>query len=136
MYSKIAQEERTDFCHRLTGSMVAAGYQATVSVLMKEFNPRADGAAVSLHGARKWLIGTAFPTQERLHVLARWLNVSPQWLRYGEGESDDGVAANNAHNLELREVILLNDLRRLDEGSQQVVRDLVGSLLKHHGVRR
>lgn len=115
--------------------MISAGYQPLASVLVNEFNPRADGAAVSVYGARKWLTGTAFPTQERLLILARWLNVSAQWLRYGEGKSDDCVAANDAVMLPREEVLLLNDFRLLDERSKQVVRELVASLIKNRPFR-
>ena len=135
MDSTFAHAERTRFCHRLNDAMIAAGYPASATVLVRVFNPRADGAAVSVHGARKWLTGTAFPTQERLQILARVFNVSAQWLRYGEGDPGDGAAANDGERLPFDEALLLNDFRCLDERSQQVVRDLVTSLLKHHSLR-
>lgn len=71
MDSKIAQDERVQFCRRLTAALISAGFQPSASALVREFNPRADGAAVTVHGARKWVTGGAFPTQERLRILAR-----------------------------------------------------------------
>lgn len=62
MDSKIAQDERVQFC-RLTASLFSAGFQPSASALVREFNPRADGAAVTVYGARKWLTGGAFPMQ-------------------------------------------------------------------------
>ncbi|MBA2733356.1 MAG: hypothetical protein H0U54_10745 [Acidobacteria bacterium] len=134
MDSKIAHDERVQFCRRLTASLISAGFQPSASALVKEFNPRADGAAVTVHGARKWLTGEAFPTQERLHILARWLNVSAQWLRYGDGVKDARTAANDGTQLSLDEVRLINEFRRLDERSQEVVRDLISSLIKHQSL--
>jgi transcriptional regulator with XRE-family HTH domain len=40
---------------------------------------RATGAAQS-----RWLRGEAIPSQEKLQVLADWLKVEPQVLRFGE----------------------------------------------------
>lgn len=78
----------------------------------------------------------AFPTQERLHVLARWLNVSPQWLRYGDESRGIAAAANDKKLIAHDEIVMLGGFRRLDERSQAVVRDLIGSLLKHHSLRK
>ena len=90
---------------------------------------------MTTHAIRKWLMGEAYPTQERLHVLARWLGVSAQWLRFGEGPKEPMMAANEKGLIPHNEIVLLSDFRRLDEGSQAVVRDLVRSLLTHHTVR-
>ena len=136
MDSKLASNERNEFKNRLAIALDKAGYKVSPTALAREFNLRADGAVVTTHAARKWLVGEAFPTQERLHVLARWLNVSPQWLRFGEGETEFANALNDSNNLPHAEVILLGDFRRLDQRSQAVVRDVIASLLKHHSLRK
>lgn len=136
MSSKIALEERSEFCERLTAALVAAGYEPRPTKFAREFNLRADGAVVTVHAARKWLVGEALPTQERLHVLANWLNVSPQWLRFGETPQPGVAAANDAAAIPHNEILLLSDFRRLVARSQSVVRDLIGSLLKHHMLRK
>lgn len=136
MDSKLASTERTEFCKRLTKALVAAGVPAKPSIFAREFNYRADGAAVTVHGARKWLMGEAMPTQERLHVLARWLNVPPQWLRYGDDSGGRETAANIKDVIAHEEIVMLGDFRRLDRRSQAVVRDLMSSLLKHHSLRK
>lgn len=41
---------------------------------------------VSVQAVRRWLEGSAIPSQDKLVVLARWLRVAPDWLRYGERE--------------------------------------------------
>lgn len=131
----IADVERNLFSVRLSDAMLSRGVSPSPSVLAREFNPRADGAAITVHGARKWLMGQAVPTRERLHILARWLNVSPTWLLFGEGQQEGNGAANDPAQLPFAEVVLLNDFRLLDERSRQVVRDLIASLLKNHSLR-
>lgn len=136
MESKLASKEREGFQHRLTQALVSAGYNTSPSTFAREFNLRADGAVVTVHGARKWLKGESLPTQERIHILARWLNVSAHWLRFGESPGEGVGAANDAAGIPHDEVLLLGDFRRLDERSQAVVKDLIASLLKHHSLRR
>jgi len=72
------------FSQRLQESMLAAGYEIRPVVLEREFNQRYWGKSVSVQAVRRWLLGDAIPTQDRLQVLAEWLNVDPHWLRFGE----------------------------------------------------
>jgi len=53
-------------------------------VLEREFNSRYWGRSVTLQAVRRWLRGEAIPSQDKLQVLAEWLNVEPQVLRFGE----------------------------------------------------
>lgn len=39
---------------------------------------------MTLQGVRRWLLGETLPKQEKIEVLAAWLEVEPQALRYGE----------------------------------------------------
>ena len=52
--------------------------------LAREFNLRYSGKSISVQTANNWLLGTAIPSQDKLQLLAAWLNVSSQWLRFGE----------------------------------------------------
>lgn len=38
---------------------------------------------MTLHGVRRWLLGESLPKQEKVLVLAEWLQILPQELRYG-----------------------------------------------------
>lgn len=38
---------------------------------------------MTLHGVRRWLVGETLPSQAKLLVLAEWLAVPPQELRFG-----------------------------------------------------
>lgn len=62
MDSKLVNEERQAFQCRLTEALLSVGCKSTPSTFTREFNLRADGAAVTVHGARKWLKGESFPT--------------------------------------------------------------------------
>ena len=41
------------------------------------------GHGITVHTARNWLLGNALPTQDKLEVLAEWLQVGPDELRFG-----------------------------------------------------
>lgn len=63
--------------------MVSAGYLPRPAVLEREFNLRWHGKPMTLHGVRRWLLGETIPGQDKILVLAEWLGISPQLLRYG-----------------------------------------------------
>lgn len=63
--------------------MRAAGYAVRPVVLEREFNARYWGHPVTLQAVRRWLIGEAIPSQDKLQVLAEWLKIEPEILRYG-----------------------------------------------------
>jgi transcriptional regulator with XRE-family HTH domain len=75
--------EKLDFSNRLRAAMQAAGYEVRGTVLESEFNQRWWGRSVSLQAAWSWLNGKAIPAQDKLQVLAEWLKVEPQVLRFG-----------------------------------------------------
>lgn len=43
---------------------------------------------LSIQSAHKWIAGAAVPRPDRLAVLARWLDVSEHWLRFGPDPKD------------------------------------------------
>lgn len=121
-----ADQERADFSERLKTSLRAANCPTTPGAFAKEFNLRADGARVSVYAVRKWLGGEAIPTQDKIHILARWIGVSAQWLRFGE----DGSIPGDASELEPRDFQLINDIRMLREEERKVIGLMVRVLLK------
>jgi transcriptional regulator with XRE-family HTH domain len=80
-------ETKSEFAARLKQAMVAAGYEPRPGVLEKEFNMRHWGRPVSFQAASSWLKGACIPTQDKLQVLAEWLKVEPQILRFGDQPS-------------------------------------------------
>lgn len=77
-------DEKIEFTHRLRAAMVQAGYAASPSVLEHEFNLRWHGRSISNQAAWGWLNSRSIPTQDKLQVLAEWLKVEPEVLRFGE----------------------------------------------------
>lgn len=55
-------------------------------------------------------MGEAIPTQGRIQILAKWLNVSPSWLRFGEQQSE-----NKTTDMTAQEWRLVKGFRRLTE---------------------
>ena len=76
--------EKAEFGARLCAAMQAQGVPLRPSVLEREFNRRYWGRAVTLQAARRWMRGEAIPSQDKLQVLAEWLRIEPQVLRFGE----------------------------------------------------
>src|SRR5258708_1114160 len=85
-------EQKHDFSNRLKDAMRKARVEAGPTRFAREFNLRHHGEPVTAQTARKWLYGGALPTQDKVRTLAQWLEVSPQWLRYGEAERSHGAA--------------------------------------------
>ena len=77
--------EKIEFSNRLRQAMLEAGYSASPSVLEHEFNLRWYGRSISNQAAWGWLNSKAIPTQDKIQVLAEWLKIAPEVLRFGEG---------------------------------------------------
>ena len=81
-------DEKQGFSRRLSDSLKRARPVAEgPAALAREFNLRYEGTPVTVQAVRKWVSGRALPSQDKIRALALWLEVSPQWLRYGEGET-------------------------------------------------
>ncbi|HRM14270.1 MAG TPA: XRE family transcriptional regulator [Acinetobacter parvus] len=76
------EDQKTLFAKRLSIAMQAKGYQPKAAVLEKAFNLNYSGKPMSLHGVRKWLIGEAIPSGDKLLALAKWLDVPPEELAF------------------------------------------------------
>lgn len=76
--------EKLEFSNRLRAAMAAAGYEVRPSVIEHEFNLRWWGRSISNQAAWGWLNARAIPAQDKLQVLAEWLKLEPQVLRFGE----------------------------------------------------
>lgn len=76
--------ESQAFSERLRKALEAAGVRPSPTVVANEFNLRHWGRSITPHTARNWLLGQALPTQDKLVVLADWLQVSPDELRFGK----------------------------------------------------
>ena len=124
--------ERESFSERLQQALRNAEYSPdSPTQLAREFNIRFEGRPITVHAARKWLVGEAIPTQEKLRTLAQWLGVPAEWLRFGAG---NGYAGNDsvstAAKFESADVKLVADLQRLDEHHQAIAREFIRMLVR------
>ena len=79
-----SMNEKMEFAERLRTAMLAAGYPDRPAVLEREFNSRYWGRSVTFQAVSRWLGGKSIPSQDKLQVIAQWLKVEPQALRFGE----------------------------------------------------
>jgi hypothetical protein len=126
-----AANERVAFSGRLQQALKDANYSPdSPTRLAREFNLRFDGRPVTVHAARKWLVGEAIPTQEKLRMLALWLGVSTEWLRFGGAADPSAAAANQGPRFESADVKLIADLHRLDLHHRQIAREFIRMLVR------
>jgi transcriptional regulator with XRE-family HTH domain len=132
-----ASIEREDFSERLQQALRNADYSPdSPTQLAREFNVRFSGRPITVHAARKWLVGEAIPTQEKLRTLAEWLGVPAEWLRFG---SESAAALVNGEGVpveqrtvrfESDDVKLIADLQRLDEHYRIIAREIIRMLVR------
>lgn len=124
--------ERESFSERLQQALKNAHYSPdSPTRLAREFNIRFEGRPITVHAARKWLVGEAIPTQEKLRMIAQWLGVPADWLRFGGNEHAAGAEnGNGAARFESADVKLIADLQRLDEHHRQLAREFIRMLVR------
>jgi transcriptional regulator with XRE-family HTH domain len=128
-----SSNERESFSVRLQQALKNAHYSPdSPTRLAREFNIRFDGRPITVHAARKWLVGEAIPTQEKLRMIAHWLGVPAEWLRFGGADaiSANGESANGVSRFESADVKLIADLQRLDEHHRQIAREFIRMLVR------
>lgn len=91
-----------------------------------------------MYAARRWLLGEAIPAQEKLRVLAEWLNVSTEWLRYGDTADVGASEVAGQADAVAYDYSLMRAISSLSSAHQQVVRDLVKSLqiAEEHAIKK
>ena len=117
-----AELERAQFAQRVNTALAARDMPASATALQRTFNERYPELAISVHAARKWVMGESIPTQARLRVLADVLQVSATWLRFGEE-----VAVSKNKSLSVQEHMLVQQFRRLSDTQRTHVLALVQS---------
>lgn len=125
--------EREGFSERLQQALRSADYSPdSPTQLAREFNVRFEGRPITVHAARKWLVGEAIPTQEKLRTLAQWLGVPAEWLRFGGNDSRSGEGTGMPARFESADVKLVADLQRLDPHHQAIAREFIRLLVRLH----
>lgn len=127
--------ERERFSLRLQQTLRNAHHSSdSPTELARDFNIRFSGRPITVHAARKWLVGEAIPTQDKLRTLAEWLHVPIDWLRFG-GDEDGAVSPAANPVFKSDELKIISDLQLLDEHHQMMVREFIRILL-HANSRR
>src|SRR3990167_1136790 len=76
----------TKFSKRLKALLQKEGYVSSRSKAGIEIGQLDKIAGVSYQMARKYILGMALPDYHIIPKIAKWLNVSPSWLLFGEKE--------------------------------------------------
>ncbi len=122
-------KEKVLFSERLKKALNNANHPISPTYLSNEFNNRFDGQPISVQSANNWLLGKAIPSQNKLSLLAIWLNVSAQWLRFGEDEDEDEDDMNNILDIDLINVI--NKYKLLEQSQKNIVKQLIDEFTKN-----
>jgi len=127
-----ASIEREDFSVRLQQALRKGGYSPdSPTQLAREFNVRFSGRPITVHAARKWLVGEAIPTQEKLRTLAAWLGIATEWLRFGGNDPQHSVqVAESSTRFDSIDLKLIADLQQLDEQYREVAREFIRMLVR------
>jgi transcriptional regulator with XRE-family HTH domain len=133
-----SSSEQENFSKRFRQALRNADYSPdSPTQLAREFNIRYNSGHVTPHAVRKWLVGESIPTQEKLRILANWLGVTAEWLRYGGEQTHNnnvpvlaGDAAELPERFESADVKLLTDLYRLDKNYQMIAREIIRMLVR------
>jgi transcriptional regulator with XRE-family HTH domain len=81
----------------------------------------------SVQTANNWLLGHAIPSQEKLRVLAAWLETSAEWLRNGDAEMPPIVEFQGQH-YGLSD--LPEKLEKLSPKQKRVIYDVIDAMLQ------
>jgi len=106
------------------------GLPPSPGALVRDFNDRFPDLRVSPQAVRKWLGAEAMPDQAKVKALSSWLEVSPQWLRYGDG-AGEGHAVRQPlakYRVVLSERELLRRYRRLRSDQQRALAEIIIAL--------
>jgi transcriptional regulator with XRE-family HTH domain len=130
-------DEKQEFSKRLRDSLKRQGAERGAASIAREFNLRYEGTPVTAPAVRKWLEGKALPSQDKVRALARWLEVSPHWLRFGEAEGGAARAApavrQNAAAYRVDPQWLTKKYEALSEPHKKIIVEVLIALLRLEG---
>ena len=120
-------DDRTKFAQRLRDAIAKAGYPVRPVVLEREFNTRYWGRSVTVQAVRRWLRGEAIPSHEKLLVIAEWLKVEPQTLRFGQPVVGSAGARRTSwdEGIDHAEREVVDAFLRLPAQQRKTVRDVI-----------
>ncbi len=122
--------ETEAFAQRLKQALEGSSVRASPTIVANEFNLRYWGRSITPHTARNWLLGKSIPTQDKLRVLASWLQVSPDELRFGlsGGAVKAAEATADPASLSMADREMVSRYLGLDVNDRKTVREVVTAL--------
>ena len=125
------------FADRLRQALESAGVRASPTVVANGFNLRYWGRSITPHTARNWLLGQSLPTQDKLVVLAEWLQVSPDELRFGKAASGPRLSEADPRfeQLDMADREMINRYLSLTTPERKTVREVVSAMAVAAGAR-
>jgi transcriptional regulator with XRE-family HTH domain len=123
--------ESQQFADRLRSALESAGVRPSPTVVANAFNLRYHGRSITPHTARNWLLGKVMPTQDKLRILAEWLQVSPDELRFGRAPGKTYVFEMNAGPIEmgLADREMVDRYLTLSQAERKTIRDVVSAFV-------
>jgi transcriptional regulator with XRE-family HTH domain len=129
-------DEKQGFSKRLRDSLKRAGVRhGSPAAIAREFNLRYEGTPVTPQAVRKWLGGSALPSQDKMRALALWLETSPHWLRFGEGESPAAKARQETAGYRVDAGWVAKKYESLNDVHKKMAVEIVLALLRLEGKR-
>jgi hypothetical protein len=124
------------FAERLQSQLRLRGKPISPTLLAREFNLRWRGSPVSTNAARKWLYGPTLPKMEKIHVLAKMLGTSAEWLRWGQETVHQAMPTNvTLTDKQLAESVL-HDWSLLTHANKQLISAILDLLLKQQSLQK
>lgn len=126
-----SSSERDGFSSRLQQCLRNSHHSSdSPTELAREFNVRFNARPITVHAARKWLVGEAIPTQDKMRTLATWLQVPIEWLRFG-GDEQQVHEFDPVNALRSADLKIIADMHLLDEHHRQIVREFIRIIVRN-----
>ena len=122
------QSEKMSFAQRLKKVLLDNQHPISPTYLSNEFNNRYDGQPISVQSANNWLLGKAIPNQDKLMILSIWLNVSSQWLRFGE--SAETISPSASNDLSAKDLEIVSKFQKLSPIQKQILNSLIDEFIR------
>ena len=122
------QSEKMSFAQRLKKVLLDNQHPISPTYLSNEFNNRYDGQPISVQSANNWLLGKAIPNQDNLMILSIWLNVSSQWLRFGE--SAESIKSSASNDLSAKDLEIVSKFQKLSPIQKQILNSLIDEFIR------
>jgi hypothetical protein len=128
---KQRKDMNSDFADRLELAMTDKSIKHSPTVLARLFSDKFDGGSITPHTARNWMLGKCLPTQNKLIHLAKLLDSTAEFLRYGR-HAEKTFAINESDGSETvltsTQQQFLRRYMQLTKVQQRIVNEMVGEL--------